>query len=247
MAPLRDDESIINMALFRRFHFYQIFNPNSLKIFDFHVSRLIGVAVAAAVLCGLVFSAFSFVADTGNTVDRMDLLLIMFVYIINGISFVKTYAFLCKADVVWDLFDLTRADFLTSNRCRRNTAVLHRRRELSIKVTNYYQYYVMVVLAVWLIIPFVVNAFVTTGSPNARYQNIFNVRYPVTASVYNQYYYVFYGFESLVGLYLLYNGTLVDNFLFSMCWTIISQYEVLNLAFASIGHDDKSTSPDNGT
>lgn len=240
MGLLHDDESAINLALFKQYRFYHIFDPDSPKIFNYNCYRLVNVVYIVMVMIFFVYSTLGFVVDTGDTVDSIDITLTMFIYTVAALSFLKICVFLYKADNVWDLFDFTRLDFLTSSRCRDNITVLHKYREMSIKITNIFLKYFTAVFITWLFAPLIFNTFIGIDVTNQRYQNVFNLRYPVNASFYNQHFLVFYLIEFAMGIFILYYSVIVDNFLISMCLSTIGQYEVLNLAFKSIGHEENS-------
>jgi len=195
-----------------------------------------------------IFSALCFFTDTVDTIDSIDLLLMIFIYSIIVISLLKISVLLYNADRIWELFDLTRLDFLTSRRCRKNVGILHKYRDRSIPITNLYQNYSTAVFIIWMIVPLVLNTFVMVEDPNQRYHNIFNMQYPVSANIYNRYYYLFYLMEIAMGIFVLNYSMIIDNFLISLCWAIIAQYEVITTAFESIGNDDSElTNSKNGT
>lgn len=247
MGLLKDEEVSINLALFKRYRFYHIFDPNSPKILNYNIYKLVNIVFIVIVTIFTIYSTLGFVIETGDTVDSIDITLTMFIYTVTALSFLKICVFLYKADHVWDLFDFTRLDFMTSNRCQDYIAVLHKYRNVSIKITNVFQNYFTGVFVTWLFAPLIFNTFIGIDNPNQRYQNIFNLRYPVNTSFYNQNFNVFYLIEIALGLFILYYSVIVDNFLISMCLSTIAQYEVLYLAFESIGHEDKSTNTHNST
>lgn len=247
MESLQNNDVIINLVLFKQYYFYHLFNPNSPKIFNYNVYRLIHIVYIMVIFCFTIFSALTFVLKTKDQVfDYVELLLLMFVYIVIGISFLKILVFLYKADTIWNLFSFTRIDFLTSRRCQKHVAILHMYREKSKKSTNFFQNYCLAVLTLWIVTPLFLNAAMKPETLNRRYNNIFNLRYPVNTSIFNEYYYAFYLIEILVGFFLLYYSALIDNYLISFCWTIIAQLEVITCAYESIGNEDTIEKLQNG-
>nr|AQS60751.1 olfactory receptor 37 protein [Acyrthosiphon pisum] len=245
MKWLQDHEVAINLALFKRYQFYQIFNPNGSKLLNYDTYKLTNVMFIVAVTTYNIFSAMCFFTDTIDTIDSVDLLLMIFIYSIIIISLLKISVLLFNADQIWELFDLTRFDFLTSRQCRKNVGILCKYRDRSITITNLYQNYSTMVFIIWMITPLVLNTFVVVGGPNQRYHNIFNMQYPVSANIYNQYYYLFYLMEIAMGIFVLNYSMIVDNFLISLCWVIIAQYEVITTAFEKIGNDCELTTLQN--
>lgn len=247
MKWLQDHEVAINLSLFKRYRFFHIFNPNGSKILSYDKYKFANVIFILVITGYNIFSATCFFTDTMDTVDYVELLLLVFIYTIIVISLLKISVLLFNADRIWDLFDLTRLDFLTSRRCRDSVEILHKYRDRSTMITDLYQNYSTGVFIIWMIVPLVLNTFVMTEpSADQRYHNIFNMQYPVTATVYNRYYYMFYLMEIAMGIFVLNYSMIIDNFLISLCWAIIGQYEVITTAFGSIGNDRKLETFENG-
>ncbi|CAI6360456.1 unnamed protein product [Macrosiphum euphorbiae] len=151
MKWLQDYEVAINLALFKRYQFYHIFNPNGSKLFNYDTYKLTNVMFIVAVTTYNIFSAMCFFTDTIDSIDSIDLLLMIFIYSIIVISLLKISVLLYNADQIWELFDLTRLDFLTSRRCRKNVGILCKYRDKSITITNFYQNYSTLVFIIWMI------------------------------------------------------------------------------------------------
>lgn len=141
MKWLQNHEVAINLALFKRYQFYHIFNPNGSKLFNYDTYKLTNIMFIMAVITYNIFSAMCFFTDTIDTINSIDLLLMIFIYFIDVISLLKISVLLFDADQIWELFDLTRLDFLTSKRCRNNVGILCKYRDKSITITNFYQNY----------------------------------------------------------------------------------------------------------
>jgi hypothetical protein len=239
MEWLQNNDVIINLELFKQYYFYHLFNPNGPKILNYSVHRLIHIVCIMVIICFIIFSALTFVLKTENQViTNVELFLLMFVYIEFGISFLKILVFLLKAGTIWKLFSFTRIDFLASKQCHKHMAILHVYREKSKISTNFLLNYCLVVLIMWMATPLILNTWVEPETPNRRYNNILNLRYPVNTSIFNEYYYAFYLIEVLVCFFLLYYSILIDNYLISFCWTIIAQFEVITCAYKSIGNEE---------
>lgn len=50
-----------------------------------------------------------------------------------------------------------------------------------------------------------------------------------------------------MGIFVVNYSIIIDNFLISLCWAIIAQYEAITTAFESIGKDWELTNLHNGT
>lgn len=247
MKWLQDHEVAINLALFKRYQFYHIFNPNGSKLFNYDTYKVTNVMFIVAVTSYTIFSAMCFFCtDTVNTIDSIDLLLIIFIYSVIVVSLLKITVLLYNSNQIWELFGLARFDFLTSRRCHKHLGILNKYRDRSITITNLYQNYSTMVFIIWLIVPLVLNTFVIVEGPNQRYHNIFNMKYPVSASIYNHYYYLFYLMEIAMGIFILNYSIIIDNFLISLCWVIIAQYEVITKSFESIGNNCERENFQNG-
>lgn len=70
-----------------------------------------------------------------------------------------------------------------------------------------------------------------------RKQNIINMPLPVTVHTFNQYFIIFYIFETFMSVYLMYGLVMIDMYLLSFGWVVIAQYKVLALTFKGIGHE----------
>jgi len=124
MKFLQDHEVAINLALFKRYQFYHIFNPNGSKLLNYDTYKLTNVMFIVAVTTYNIFSAMCFFTDSVKNIDSIDLLLMIFIYSVVVISLLKISVLLYDSDQIWELFDLARFDFLTSRRCRKNVGIL---------------------------------------------------------------------------------------------------------------------------
>lgn len=233
MRSLNEHDVLINLSQFKRYCFYQLFDPNSKTIFNYNAYRIYNIVFIVIIQACIIYSAIGLYMKT-DTVDDISILLILFNYFNTILSMLKISVFIYKSDQIWDFIDLTRLDFLTSVRCRDNDKILHERREKLIKVTNFIFILAIIVFAIWMLFPSVIEK-----KPNERRQNIFNMLYPVSVVEYNQYFYFFYLIEILMGVFILYYTTMIDIFIVSFCWVTIAQYEVLGRAFESIGYEDE--------
>lgn len=242
MKSLENHEVIINLELFKKWRFYQLFDPKSPKLFNYNRYKLYTVVATVAVFLFNSFSLMTFFdKDHKHYIEHIDLLLTMCVYFNCILSFLKIAIFLNKADQVWDLFDLTRFDFLASKPCRENSKHLIRNRKRTINILNSFYYYFVVAFIIWTILPILLNIY---EEATDHYENIYNLEFPVTMEFYNDYFYMFYFMEVVQASYICYYTIMIDLFLISFCWATIAQYQVLTKSFEGIGHEGKRENTD---
>lgn len=237
---LHHHQMTLNLKYFKQYFFYQLFDPESPKLYNYNIYTTINVVFIFSVLSFMCFSMISFcIRIEDATIDSMTLLNSINMYSIIIISSLKICVFLFKADTIWNLFDVSRIDFLSSKLCRNRITLLYEYRKKSIKYTNLFQYIINVTLTIWLTIPLLLKFYVVPDNMNLQYcPNILNLRYPVTTSFYNQNFYTFYVMELIITVYIAYYSIFIDNFIISICMAIIAQHEIITRAFENIGHED---------
>lgn len=241
MSSLEVHDVAINLELYKLFRFYYVFEPSQSKIFGFHFYRFTGILITVFIQSCVLFGLLGCFMEMEDTLDYIELFVFVFVNLSNFLSVIKICVFTYKANDTWDLFEVTRIHFLKNERCLKyGDEILEKVRNKSIKLTNFIFGFAFMTCIIWMIYPLVVNFFMlaTDQINNQRYQNVFNMRYPVTINTYNQYYLVFYAIEVILAAFILYNSILIDTFLVSFCWVIIAQYEILTKAFENIGYED---------
>jgi len=240
MSSFEVNDVAIDISLYKLLRFYHVFDPSSSKIFGFHFYRFTGILLTVFIQSCVLFGLSGFFMEMEDTLNYIELFEFVFVNLSNFLSVLKICIFIYKANDTWDLFEVTHTHFLKSEQCcKYRDEVLEKVRKKSIKLTNFIFGFAFMTFVIWMIYPLAVNFFMlaTDQINNQRYQNIFNMRYPVTIKTYNQYYFVFYGIEVIMGAFILYNSILIDTFLVSFCWVIIAQYEILTSAFGNIGDE----------
>lgn len=249
MELLRNEDVVINLALFKRTYFCHLFDPNSKKIFHYNVYRFIGVVFFATAIAIVIYTGIGFYEGTKENLNIADThtLQIVFSYFFVFINLIKIIIFLYKADAIWNLFGQTRIDVLKSALCRKHIGTLIENRKNIIVITNLFFGFGISMVSLWIALPLLFNKLViTTINANQRYLNPIDFEYPVTTAVFNQYYYIFYAAESFI-LFLWYFSLLIDTFIWSICWMLNSQYEVVTMAFANVGHEKTTEDKINST
>lgn len=247
MELLRNDDATINLALFKRFYFYHLFDPNSKKIFNCNVYKVICI-VSILISFGIViYSGIGLCTEPKENVNIADpqTMQVILSYGLYVSSLAKIIIFLYKTDEIWNLFINSRIDFLKNDLCQKNIAILLKYRVKSIFVTNLLFSFDMILVCSWIMFPWVFNTFVGINNPNQRYLNLVNFFFPVTTDVFNRYYCIFYVMECFFMVLLFYTSTLSDIFIMSFCWTSIAHYKIITQAFATVGHEN--TAEDNHT
>ncbi|XP_022160523.1 uncharacterized protein LOC111026702 [Myzus persicae] len=240
MDKLRVEEFSINLELMKRFRFYHIFNPNVTTIFNFNAYRLLLFLCGSIMIMIIVYSTLGFFVEMDDTLSYIDFFVVIFVMIVLFLCYWRICIFLYNADAIHDLFSISRIDFLNSKHCCKNVNVLYDNRDKSIKISNYFFLLSTTVMSQWIIFPLVVIAFTKPEDENTRFQNILNLRYPVSTHTFNQYYYIFYLIEVAVAVFTMYVMIMPDILLMSFCWVIMAQQEVLIRAFKNIGYEENS-------
>lgn len=239
MDTLSIQEVAINLELLIRYRFYQMFNPNSTKIKNWNVYQLACIIFSAIAQAVIIYATFGFFVETDDNLTDIECIVIIGVHFENYILLMKISIFVYNANTIWDLFHVTRLNFLTSKLCCKHMKLLYKSRDNSIKITNAYSVFTFGVMTQWLLFPIMINTFMVPENTNHRLQNIFNFRFPVTLHNYNQYYVIFCLMEMIVAMFFLYILLMVDVFLISFCWVINAQHEVLTLAFKQIGLENE--------
>ncbi|CAH1710664.1 unnamed protein product [Aphis gossypii] len=243
MSSFEVSNVAINIKLYKLLRFYHLFDPNSTDIFGYHFYRFTGIFITVFIQLFVLFGLLGCFMEMEDTINDIEQFIFIFVNLSNFLSVMKLCVFTYKAKNTWDLFDVTCIHFLKSEKCcKYRNEILEKVRNKSIKLTNFIFGFATMTFIIWTIYPLVVNLFLIKTDQNnlQRYQNIFNMRYPVTINTYNQYYFFFYTIEMIMGFFILYNSILIDTFLVSFCWVLIAQYEILSEAFGSIEYKDNT-------
>jgi len=237
MSSFEVSDVAINIKLYKLLRLYHLFEPNSTEIFGYHFYRFTAILITVFIQLFVLFGLLGCFMEMEDTINDIEQFIFIFVNLSNFLSVMKLCVFTYKAKNTWDLFDVTCIHFLKSEKCcKYRNEILEKVRNKSIKLTNFLFGFATMTFIIWTIYPLVVNFFLIKTDQNnlQRYQNIFNMRYPVTINTYNQYYFFFYTIEMILGFFILYNSILIDTFLVSFCWVLIAQYEILSEAFGSI-------------
>lgn len=237
MESLRNDRmATVDLTPFKRFGIYQLLDPKSPKIFNYNAYRFFHTIYLIGFSCVAVLTAMTLFMD--DNIDYSGLGVLFFMYTCGVSSMINISVFLYKADTIWSLFDVIRTDFLQSRACCKYVNNLYEYYEKSTKITNTLFRFFTAIYFLWMFHPITLNMFRIRENSNQYYENIFNIKFPVSACTYNRYYFVFYLIEIVFETFLFVNTTIINIFLITFYLTIIAQYEVLAHAFEDLGHED---------
>lgn len=239
MATLQDHEVAINLKILKLCRFYHVFNPKGSKYFHYNIGKLSYIALSMISLCILIYgtAGFFFKPEDSNTLTNIELFVLLGIYIQGYLGLYKLYIFLYNADKIWDIFNVTRLNFLTSLQCSKNIDIMYNYKKKITKITNFFFIITFIADVQWIIFPLVFNTFTTSENiTNQRKMNIMNLEFPVTIPTYNEYYNIFYLMEMFTIIFFMYIVNISDLFLISFCMVISAQYKVLARAFKNIGY-----------
>lgn len=234
---MKNDDVIINLKLLKICGFYQMFDPTSAKIYNWNVYRLSFIVLFFMNQLIVFFGNVGFFVKMEDNYSQFD-------YFFYAHTCIEVYVSLCKvwilyynADEIWELFNLTKLDFLRNEFNKKNMNILRESRDRNIKITYLYLIGTLMVVIPWQIFPFATYMF-TTVNDNLRFQNILNLRFPVTISTYNQYFFIFYIMEWLIFVSTVFVMIITEVFFITFCCAIIGQYELIEETTKNIGHEN---------
>lgn len=224
-----------NSQLFNMLRFVQLFDPNGPTFLNFNFHRLIGVLSIVTILCITVIGTLGFAVESEDPVDNIGLLLLLFVFLHDFLSIIKISFFIWKTEKIWELFDLARMNFIENRQCLKYITILSACRNRSVTITNFLCGYATAIIVLWFVYPLGANAFMVMHDVrDQRFENVFNLRYPVTIYVYNSYYFVFYAIEVVLGMFIVYGIIIFNCILISFSCIIIGHCEIYTLAFENV-------------
>lgn len=239
MKSINNHEVALNLEYYKWVLWYNVFDPNGKKIFNYNLSHFIGFIIIIFVQCSIFIGIWGFFLETKNTIDITAQMSFWYLVICNVSCTLKYAVFMYKATETWNLLNVVDIKFLKSRYCRKNIRKLKECKTKISQFTNYVSCFCCVIFVLWVIYPLVTNTNKKLNeNPNELYKNILSLRYPVTTNTYNQYFYFFYVVEFGIIIYFAYS-ILVDNFVVCTCFIIATQYKILTQGFKNIGRQDK--------
>lgn len=236
----------LNLSTYKQLGYYQLLDPKGPHLYGYHLYRTMLKIFLLIVQFITIFGMMGFfieIEDANTDPGKSNSFELIIILTNCSLSSLKMYTLVSNSKLIWDLFNLTRMDFL---RCSRHskiiTANFERRCKRSTTITKWIARSFIAGLILWVMGPFIANE-ENTG-PNAaarRHQNIINIKFPVTAKTYNNYFFIFYLMELTVGFCIVYGSVLIDAFLMSFCWIISAQYQSVAKAFSTFGYNENGS------
>lgn len=249
MNALKPENVAVNLPLFKLLGLHRILDPNNSKtvfnLLSFNVYRLmIDVATSIKLAVLLVTLLNNFAKMQNDTIDDLQTIQMLFFYTMNFRSILMSFVCMFKATDIWNLFGVTRMNFLTAQHCRKHVRVLQECRKTSIKISNCFIIFQISVVIIWCVFPFTVTT--DPLDADSRKENIGNLLFPVTARIYNEYYSLFYVIEFLIVMHVLYFFSMFIVYFISFSCVFIAQYDIIALAYKDVGNKCCKTQIDKG-
>lgn len=237
MATFNDHTAAISFKILKQFGFYQMFELNTKKIFGWNVYQFSYITLIVVTQCLIVFGNCGFLFEIDDTINNIDLFLIIFSILFNYLIVSKVIILMFNKSKILQLLDVTDLKFLKSKQCRDNIKIFYKYRNKILQLTKLYFNFTVLVITQWVFYPIIINSFILKKTENQRLENIINRRYPITVNTYNQYYVLYYVIEMILAVMSLYLVAITDILLLSIGWAIIAQYKILTISFKNIGHN----------
>ncbi|XP_026815408.1 uncharacterized protein LOC113555223 [Rhopalosiphum maidis] len=239
---LEPKEVSLNLRLFKLFRFFHLFDPKTRKFYHFNVYHLVWYFINFVIGSIVIYGLSGYFTEMEDVIDIVFNLQLMFCCLIYSLSLLKIITFIYKANYIWDLLRVTHLNFLTSIQCQTHIGILHKYREKSIKITNYLSVFAITITIQWCLYPLVLLLLQKedANQSNRRFENIFNFRFPVTISYYNNNYVIFYITETSFEMFLLYVYVVIDIFFISICYIMIAHYEMIKKAYEGVNSECNS-------
>lgn len=242
MDGLESKNVAVNLQLFKFFGFQQILDPNRSRpisnVVDWNVYGLTVIAIASMSLVISLVTFLNTLSEFHNDIiDDLYLMQLMSCYTLNIRSVLIAFMFVFKAKLVWKSFDVTRFDFLSAPICRKHIPVLWKYRHHSILISNLFTIALNLGMLVWCIYPFLFYNSVSSHNAEVRRENVFNLLYPVSVRVYNDYFPLFYTLDISIITQNGYFYSIFNAYFISFCYIFIAEYNVIALAYEDVGYD----------
>ncbi|XP_060840299.1 uncharacterized protein LOC132921341 [Rhopalosiphum padi] len=239
ISILEPKEVCINLKLLKLFHFFHLFDPKIKTICNFNVYHIALYIINCVIGCILMFGMVGYFTEADNEINIFTDVQSMFCCLVYFLCLVKIITFVNKTNNIWDLLRVTCINFLSSTQCQKNVGILHNYREKLIKTTNYITVILIVLTIQWSLYPLVLLWLQREDAKQSsrRFENVFNFRFPVTISYYNNNFAIFYIIEESIGLLLFYMHLMSEVFYISICYVMIAQYEMIQKAYKNVNSE----------
>lgn len=237
-SPIQDD--VIKVKILMLSQFYNIMlKPTGRNISSWNVYKLSLVVYSAVVLTLIAIGCLGYFVQREYFITNNDLFLNSFSSSHVFISIWKLVNVLNNSNLLWEMLDVTKLTFCTSNACSKNIRTLNKYRNKTLNITNFFVIFTSVVFIMWLLCPLTLIAFTSPDVTDFHKPNILNLPFPVRLETYNKYYALFYIIESVISMNVSSYMVFFDSLFIIICMSMIAQYKVINRAFRYIGYEKK--------
>ncbi|VVC44361.1 Olfactory receptor, insect [Cinara cedri] len=215
---------------------YHIINPDCPRLGGLNISHLMAaVSVAFTVTC-LACCPIGFY-HWANDTTQLVLQMTAFTNFLLGCY--KTVTIVRHSDDIRTLLDVTRIDFVSTD--RQSFRALRECRAVSSTFIVWFAAFNYCVLLAWTLLPMVVNdkhVWVKNrdGTFSSYQLNPFNMFFLVSSDTYNRWHIAFHVVELLLGLCFALSLILFDTFMVIMCFSVTSQLKLIADSYENLGH-----------
>jgi len=146
-----------------------------------------------------------------------------------------------NADKIWDILDISRSNFITYKQFSEDIKIQRDFCYTTNKITNFLCIFIINLVVVWSIFPLILNSFMGKSNEGIRrYENVINLRFPVSIQVFNDFFVFFYAIEVIALVFIAYAVLVVDTFLIiHISRVLLALYDISTKSFSCIGYEQQ--------
>jgi hypothetical protein len=154
-----------------------MFDSNTKKIFGWNIYKFSFIILTVITQCLIAVGNCGFLFELDDTINNMDLFLIIFSSSFNYLTVWKVIILMFNKSKILHLLDVTDLKCLKSKHCCNNIKILYKHRNKTLQRTKFYFNFCVLVIIQWVIYPIVINSFIANKNDNQRLENVINRRY----------------------------------------------------------------------
>lgn len=116
--------SVIDLSVYKRFGFYQLLDPRGPTVRGYHVNRTILKTLLSIIQITVIFGVSGFFVETEDEYEKSEVFEVIAILANCTLSSLKMYTLLRHADLIWNMFELTCADFLQCTQSNAGTSII---------------------------------------------------------------------------------------------------------------------------
>lgn len=228
-----DQQNFVSLRFMKITGFYQLINPQTPKHYGlnlFKVGAAIEFVFNMVIISMLIYCSYYYIQDTNELMSHFMLALAVL------FSTVKFFYVRKNARLIWNCLEMTSVGFLSPE--RHDKRALREAQSWSITLSSMFIVFWSFVVVTWCLSPFYFrDIFMVIESNDGVYKlryNVLNNVYPVTEQFYNDYFFVFYFFESTQVMIWGHLTTSYDSFVVSVCIAIAFQLRTIAESYSRI-------------